>query len=142
MRKNIYPLLLVVIPLAVIFYALFNPPQENLVRETIVPFTVLAVLYCFFVKDPRKALFLFMAQACLLEGSWKNFTYGTNLKLLVYIIRDLLLYTTFLNFTLRKRKILPESVSRQSPPYTPLIVFFALNIIIQLFNCFSGSMLS
>lgn len=134
MRKNLYLFLLVAAPLFIIFLSFFNPGYGGLVRRSIIVFTVLAVPYCLFVKDPRRGLILFLLEASLLEGAWKHFTYGMNLKLLVYIIRDLLLYASLLNFLMHKKRILPKEVLRQRPPYTGVIFIFLLNVAIQIFN--------
>jgi len=142
MKKNIFLILITAIPLALIFLAFFNPAYGNLVRKSIIIFPVFAVPYCLLVKDPRKGLLLFLIEASLFAGPWKNFTYGTNLKLLVYIIRDLLLYASFLNFLMHKKRILPENILRQKPPYTGLIFIFLLNVIIQTFNPDSFNYLS
>jgi len=134
MKKNIFLILLIAIPLSLIFLAFFNPTYGDQVRKSILIFTVFAIPYCLSVKDPRKGLLLFLFEASLLDGPWKNFTHGTNLKLLVYVIRDLLLYATFLNFLMHKKRILSENILRQKPPYTGLIFIFLLNVIIQIFN--------
>ena len=134
MKKNSFILVLVGIPLSLIFLSFFNPAYSGLVRRSILIFTIFAAPYCLLVKDPRKGLLLFLLQASLLEGPWKTFTYGTSLKLLVYVIRDLLLYLSFFNFLRRKRQILPEDILRQRPPYAGFIIIFLLNVMIQIFN--------
>ncbi|MBN1405017.1 MAG: hypothetical protein JW946_00675, partial [Candidatus Omnitrophica bacterium] len=94
----------------------------------------LSVPYCLFVKDPRKGFLLFLLEASLLEGPWKVFTYGLNLKLLVYIVRDLLLYATFLNFYANRSRVLEPELLRQRIPHIGLITLFIANIAIQIFN--------
>lgn len=134
MRKNQFIILIVTIPLSLIFLAFFNSAYISLVKKSMLIFIALSIPYCLSVKDPRKGLLLFLLQASLLEGPWKHFTYGTTLKLLVYIIRDLLLYLTFFNFLRHRRRILPEAVLRQHPPYQGFIFIFLLNVAIQIFN--------
>lgn len=132
--KNLFLILLIAVPLSIIFLAFFRPVYGSLVRKSILVFTVLSVPYCLLVKDPRKGLLLFLLEVSLLEGAWKNFTYGMNLKLLVYVIRNLLLYASFLNFLVNKKRILSKEILRQKPPYTGLIFIFLFNIFLQFFN--------
>ncbi|MFH0731782.1 MAG: hypothetical protein V2A72_02540 [Candidatus Omnitrophota bacterium] len=134
MKKNIYPALLVFIPLGIIFLVFFKHSYINLVRYSIIFFIALAVPYCFFVKDPRKGLLIFLIEASILEGAWKTFTYGTPLKLLVYMIRDLLLYASFLNFLVNRKRILSEMTSETKPPLTMAIGLSLFNLAISHFH--------
>ena len=121
-RKKYFLLFVVGIPLILIFLAFFNPSYAGLVRGTIVIFTVLAVMYSLTTKDPRRGLCLFFLMASMLEGPWKNFTYGTSLKFLVYIIRDLILYATFINFMFHKNRIVGRELLKQKPPFVRVVV--------------------
>ncbi len=133
-KENKFLILITAIPLLIIFLAFFNPDYGGLVRKSIPVFAIVSIPYCLSVRDPRNGLILFLLEASLLEGPWKNFSYGMSLKWLVYIIRDLLLYATFLNFLKSKKRLLSRDVLRQHPPFTGIILIYVLNIIIQILN--------
>jgi hypothetical protein len=101
----------------------------------VIGIALISSIYCLYEKDYKKGLILFFIYTSCIEGPLKIMAWGQPIKILIYVIRDLMLYILFsrallTNFFIKQR----QTLDMPKPPLIPVIAFYAAWCAMMIFH--------